>query len=297
MKTLVTGSSGLVGKAFVESCSEKHTNPIKMVRSEPKLSGDSSTHLWKPLEVVKDLPKADAVVHLAGEGILGLWSQAKKERMTESRVESTKNLCKSLIESGSIPKVFVCASGIGIYGSRGDEILTEQSSLEDNLYLSKLAKDWEDACSEIKAAGTRVVNLRISVVLSPMGGALQKMLPAFRLGLGGPLGSGNQWMSWISLEDLVKVIHFSIENESLEGPINVCSPGTVDNNTFTKALGSKLGRPTFFRVPEFVLKTVAGEMARNTFLISNRAEPRVLTESGFEFNHPTLEDYFNTNSL
>ncbi len=297
MKTIVTGSSGLVGKAFVESCLERNLEPIRMVRSESKLSNDTSTHLWKPLEVVKDLPKADAVVHLAGEGIIGLWSQAKKERMTKSRVETTKNLCRSLIESGSLPKVFVCASGIGIYGSRGDEILTEKSSLEDNLFLSQLAKDWEDACSEIKAAGTRVVNLRISVVLSPKGGALQKMLPAFRFGLGGPLGSGKQWMSWISLEDLVNTIHFSIENESLEGPVNVCSPKAVNNNTFTKALGSKLGRPTFFRVPEFVLNTVAGEMAQNTLLISSRAEPQILTESGFKFNHPTLADYFDATPL
>jgi len=297
MKTLVTGSSGLVGQAFVESCENTKTKPVRMMRSETRLTGDENTALWKPLEVSKDLPEAEAVVHLAGEGIIGLWTKAKKERMIESRVETTKILCKSLIESNALPKVLVSASGIGIYGSRGDEILTEESSLSDDLFLSKLAREWEEACQELAMAGTRIVNLRISVVLTPKGGALKSMLPAFRLGLGGPLGSGKQWMSWISLEDLLRTIHFSLENERVRGAVNACSPEAVENSHFTKALGNKLARPTFCRVPEIILKTLGGEIAENILLISNRAKPEILLESGFEFKHPTIESYFDNSSL
>jgi len=296
LKTLVTGSSGLVGQAFLRSCRGTAIEPVRMVRSKDKLTDDDSTTLWQPLETVNDLPKAEAIVHLAGEGIIGPWSKAKKERMIQSRVDTTKALCGSLIKSGSAPKVMVIASGISIYGNRGEEVLNEESSFGD-LFLSTLAQQWEQACEELEQAGTRVVKLRISVVLNKNGGALQKMLPAFKLGLGGPLGKGNQWMSWISLEDLVQIIHFALINEKLEGPVNACSPEPVTNNQFTKALGEKLKRPTIFRVPEFILKRLGGEMAENILLASTRAQPPRLIESGFEFKHKTIENFFENTSL
>jgi uncharacterized protein (TIGR01777 family) len=231
----------------------------------------------------------DAVVHLAGESIAeGRWTEAKRGRIRDSRVQGTRVLADTLARLIHPPKVFLCASAVGFYGSRGDEELDEESPAGSG-FLSDVCREWESACRPAVEAGIRVVNLRLGMVLSTRGGALAKMLPIFRLGLGGRLASGRQYVSWITLDDVVEAIQFVMATDSLEGPVNAVAPGAVTNREFTRVLGRVLRRPAILPAPAFALRCVLGQMAQELLLASTRALPRRLLEAGFAFRDPDLE--------
>lgn len=290
MKILVTGSSGLIGSALVRQLTAGGHYVIRLVRKNPDRSRGDLT--WDPTTGRIEragLEKLDAVVHLAGESILGLWTQAKKDRIYKSRVPATEFLMEALTGLKHRPRVIVSASAIGFYGNRGDQWVNEQSP-PGHGFLANVCIDWEKATELAANAGIRVVNLRIGVVLTPAGGALKVMLPAFRLGLGGPLGNGRQYMSWIELGDLLSAIQFCLERDEVRGPVNAVAPEPVTNREFSRALGRVLRRPAIFPVPGFLLKLVLGDFARESLLASLRVEPAVLRRAGFEFDHPTLPD-------
>ena len=231
----------------------------------------------------------DGVVHLAGENIAdGRWTEAKQRRIRDSRIDGTRLLCERLAQAEDKPSVLVCASAVGFYGDRGDEPLDERSARGSG-FLAEVCEAWEEACQPARDAGIRVVNLRIGVVLSADGGALAKMLPPFRFGLAGKLGNGKQWMSWISLDDLVGAIDHALTHEEIEGPVNAVSPNPVTNAEFTSALGRVLSRPTALTMPAIGARVVFGKLADELLLSSIRAQPRALLASGFRFEHPDLE--------
>lgn len=290
MKILVTGSSGLIGSALVRHLTAGGHYVVRLVRRNPDRSRGDLT--WDPTTGRVEragLEKLDAVVHLAGESIVGLWTEAKKKRIHQSRVQATEFLMEALAGLTHRPRVIVSASAIGYYGNRGEQWVNERSGPGMG-FLPTLCQEWEKATELASNAGIRVVNLRIGIVLSPAGGALKAMLPAFRLGLGGRLGNGRQYMSWIELGDLVSAIQFCIENDAVEGPVNGVAPEPVTNREFTRALGAALNRPTLFPVPGFLLKLLPGGFAREGVLASQRVEPAALRKAGFEFAHPTLPD-------
>lgn len=231
----------------------------------------------------------DAVVHLAGENVAGgRWSAARKQRIANSRGPATRALCDALLRLPEPPRTLVCASAIGIYGDRGDELLTETSARGEG-FLADVAHGWENATNAARDAGVRVVNLRIGMVLDPAGGALGKMLLPFKLGLGGRLGSGRQWISWITRDDLVAAIVFALGCERLAGPALAVSPNPVSNREFTQQLGRALRRPTVLPAPAFVLRLLLGEMADALLLSGQRCAPTALLAAGFEFAQPELE--------
>jgi uncharacterized protein (TIGR01777 family) len=235
----------------------------------------------------------DAVVHLAGDGIAnGRWTQEKKLRIRNSRVQGTRSLCESLLALTPRPKVLICASAVGIYGDRGDEILTEDSTLGEG-FLASVSKEWEEATHIAADAGIRVVHLRLGVVLSPQGGALKKMLLPFKLGLGGALGSGAQWMSWIGLDDVLGIIEHALCTDALYGPYNAVAPEPVTNYHFTKALGRALHRPTAFAVPRFIADIAFGEMAKEALFASARVSSAKVEQSGYQFRCRTIDDALN----
>jgi hypothetical protein len=227
------------------------------------------------------------VIHLAGETIAGRWTAAKKKAIRESRVLGTRHMAAALAGAPSPPRVFICASAIGYYGNRGDELLTEDSPPGQG-FLAEACREWEAATQIAPHAGIRTVNLRLGLVLSPKGGALGKMLTPFKLGLGGKIGSGQQWWSWIHIDDIVGAVHHILHNNSLTGPVNLTAPNPARNAEFTRELASMLRRPAFFHVPEFTLRLAFGEMADETLLSSARAVPARLRATGYEFRFPTL---------
>jgi uncharacterized protein (TIGR01777 family) len=230
----------------------------------------------------------DAVVHLAGEPIAeGRWNEAKKRRILESRVAGTRLLCETLARLSSPPRVLVCASAIGWYGDRGDETLTEDSAPGGG-FLADVCRQWEAAADPARAKSIRVVHLRSGVVLTPAGGALNKMLTPFRMGVGGVVGSGSQWMSWIGLDDEIGAILHALVTESLSGPVNAVAPRPVTNREFTKTLGGVLGRPTVMPMPAFAARLVFGEVADALLLSSQRVQPARLEATGYRFRHPDL---------
>ena len=236
-----------------------------------------------------DLEGFDAVVHLAGENVAARrWTAAQKARIRDSRVVGTRLLAEAIARLERKPAVFACASATGYYGDRGDEILDEDSAVGSD-FLARVTAEWEDATAPAADSGVRAVNLRTSVVLTAGGGMLSKVLPIFKLGLGGKLGSGAQYMSWISLADMVSAIEWTLDSDGLSGPVNVCAPNPVTNSEFTKALASALGRPAMFAVPAFALRIAQGEMA-DIVMVSARAMPVKLADSGFAFRHPRIED-------
>lgn len=290
MKVLVTGATGLVGTALGAALKADGHEVFRLTRSEPKEGNDIT---WNPNS--HDLPKArleglDAVVHLAGENIAGKrWTKAVKEELRKSRVDNTKFLCDTLAQLQQPPKTLICASAIGYYGIRGNEILTE-STTPGTGFLADLCRDWEAACEPARKMGMRVVNLRIGVVLSPKGGALAKMLTPFRMGVGGVIGSGRQYWSWVAIDDVVGAIQFCLTNSHMSGPVNATAPTPVTNTEFTKTLGSVLGRPTIFPMPAFAARLALGEMADDLLLGSARVMPFRLSESNFQFKYPKLDD-------
>ena len=289
MKILISGASGLVGQRLRQRCLTLGYDVSSLVRTP---SANSHEIEWSVTNGIINPAQAegyDAVVHLAGDNIAGArWTEAKKEAIRASRVVGTTALVRSLLGLAHPPGVFICASATGFYGDRGSEPLTEASPPGIG-FLSEISREWEQACQPLKDAGLRVINLRIGIVLSRDGGALAKMLLPFKLGLGGILGSGRQFMSWISLEDLVSVIERCLSDRTLSGPINAVSPGPVTNREFTKALGQAVHRPTICRVPAWVLRLVLGEMADALLLSSTRVIPAKLLDDHFEFRHKTID--------
>ncbi len=231
----------------------------------------------------------DAVVHLAGESIAeGRWTDEKKKRIKDSRVRGTQLLGDALANLSQPPSIFISASATGYYGDRGEELLTEESA-PGNDFLADVCVEWERATDIARKSGLRTVNARFGIILDPHGGALKKMLPPFRMGIGGRLGDGKQWMSWIALADVVEALRFVLTNESVDGPINFVAPNPVRNSEFTKTLGKVLSRPTFFPIPAFGLRLLFGEMADALLLSSQRVEPARLKAAGYEFRFGTLE--------
>jgi len=288
MKILVSGSTGLVGSALVPFLLTGGHQVARLVRSQPTAGGEVP---WDPaagrLEAT-NLEGLDAVVHLAGERITGRWTAAKKARIRSSRVQGTRLLAEALAGLKQPPKTLVCASAIGYYGNRGDEVLREDSPSGAG-FLAEVCREWEAAARPAAEKGIRVVQLRIGVVLSPAGGALARMRTPFKLGLGGRIGNGKQYMSWIAIEDLTGAIHHALTNESLRGPVNAVAPRSVTNLEFTKTLGRVLGRPTLFPLPAFAARLAFGEMADELLLASTRVEPTKLVSSGYRFRAPELE--------
>jgi uncharacterized protein len=286
----VTGSSGLLGSALIASLIADGHGVIRLIRRDPRpgeraLRWDPSTGAITP----GGPALADAVVHLAGESVSeGGWTAAHKQRIRDSRGGATRRLAETLTRMATPPAVLVSASATGYYGHRGDQILTEESGPGTG-YLAEVAREWEAATAVAIARGVRVVTLRIGIVLSPAGGALAKMLFPFRLGLGGALGDGRQWMSWISLEDTIAVIRHALDADTLRGPINTVAPSPVTNAEFARTLARVLWRPAVIPMPAFALRLVLGEMADELLLSSTRAVPARLLAEGFTFHHLTLE--------
>lgn len=286
---LVTGSSGFIGSALVERLRQCGHRVVSLRRGPGRADEDGPT--WAPATGQIRLEAAgplDAVVHLAGENIAQRWSAAAKARIRASRVDATRVLCKALGLLPQRPRVLVCASATGIYGERGDELLDEHSAPGIG-FLAELCQEWEAAAQEARQRGIRVVHLRLGIVLAGKGGALARMVPAFRLGLGARLGTGRQYWSWISLEDLLCAVEFVLQDDRLHGVVNAVSPQPRTNGEFTQALGQVLHRPAFLTVPAFAVNLMFGEMGREALLASARVRPTRLIESGFEFQSPQLE--------
>ncbi len=289
MKVLISGSTGLIGSALISLLTNADHDVIRLVRSR---SAGSEVY-WDPelgcIDAAR-LEGLDAVVHLAGENIgSGRWTRDKKARIFDSRVQGTRLLCESLANLTRPPKVLVCASAIGYYGDRGAEVLNEGSTSGLG-FLAEVCIEWEIATEPVAETEIRVVNLRMGIVLSLEGGPLEKMLPPFKMGVGGILGNGRQYMSWIALGDAVGGIHHALITDSLQGPVNNVAPHSVTNREFTKTLGRVLRRPTLFPLPGFGLRLMFGrEMANELFLSSTRVEPARLMETGYAFQYPELE--------
>ena len=289
MRIAVTGSTGMVGSALTSFLTRKGSTVVRIVRESSRATDNDI--VWNPTERTLDaraLAGLDAVVHLAGEPIAERWSDTKKAAIRRSRVDATSLLAERLAELATPPRVLVSASAIGIYGDRGDEILTEGSALGTD-FLASVGRDWESAADAARAAGIRVVHPRFGIILSASGGALAKMLPPFKLGAGGKLGGGNQWWSWIALQDVLSGISLLLENHTMDGPMNFVSPNPVRNAEFTDTLGNVLSRPTLATVPAFALRLLFGEMADATLLASQRVLPKRLEETGYRFEFPVLE--------
>jgi hypothetical protein len=285
----VTGASGLIGGSLVEELTRMGHRVKPMVR-RPARPGEIS---WDPaggrLDPA-DLEGVDQVVHLAGENVGARWNRARKVRIRDSRVHGTRLLSETIARLKQPPAVLVSASAVGIYGNRGSEPLSEASLTGDpSDFLVSVALEWEAAAEPARVAGVRVVHPRFSVILSPEGGALKKMLHPFRLGLGGRMGPGTQWMSWISIDDAVGVILHALSTDTLRGAVNATAPAPLTNRDFTRTLGRVLGRPTPFALPAAALRLALGEMADSTLLTSARVLPSRLLESGYRFRHPDLE--------
>jgi uncharacterized protein (TIGR01777 family) len=288
MKIAVTGSTGLVGADLVPFLTTGGHFVSRVVRDNPT----GSDILWDPAAGTIDterLEGLDAVVHLAGESIAARrWNAEQKARIRDSRVQGTRFLCESLAKLRQPPRVLVSASAIGFYGNRGDEVLTESSAAGDG-FLPDVCREWEAATRPAEMAGTRVVQVRFGMILSPKGGALAKMLTPFRMGFGGRLGNGHQWMSWIALDDAIGAIYHAIATDTLSGPVNAVAPHPVTNRDFTDNLGRVLWRPTIFPMPAFMARLAFGEIANDLLLGSARVRPVHLLQSSYRFLYANLE--------
>ncbi len=290
MKILVTGSHGLVGSYLVPALTTAGHTVLRLLRSQ--VTSENNEISWDPLAgsiEQNKLENLDAIVHLAGENIAtGRWTAKKKALIHDSRVQGTRFLSKILASLDRKPKVFISASAVGFYGNRGNEVLNEESPSGSG-FLAETCREWEAASESANNAGIRVVFLRFGVILSNKGGALSKMLPPFKLGLGGKIGNGKQYMSWVSIIDVVGAIQHVLNREDIKGPINIVAPQAITNLEFTKALGKVLAKPTVFPMPGLAARLVFGEMAKELLLASTRVESTRLKDSGYTFQHPEIE--------
>ena len=286
-RILISGASGPIGTALLASFAPLETEVVRLVRGVARNAGQVS---WDPLAALSPAAVSgfDAVVHLAGESVVGRWTAERKKAIRDSRVLGTRHLAAALAQAEAKPRVLVCASAVGFYGNRGDELLREESPSGQG-FLPEVCREWEDASRIAGDAGIRTVNIRIGLVLSAKGGALAKMLTPFKLGLGGRIGSGQQWWSWIHVDDIVGGIHHAMQAESLSGPVNLVAPDAVRNADFTKVLASVLRRPAIFPVPKFALRLAFGKQAaEEMFLASQRVRPGKLLAEGYEFRFREL---------
>lgn len=291
MKVLITGATGLVGTELQRSFSDKGYEMLLVTRRSVKKPEDIQWNIESGFsdEDTARIEGVDAVVHLAGESVSGLrWTDEKKRSIRESRVSGTKTLVDALFELESRPKVFVSMSGVDFYGDTGDDAKVETDRAGDT-FLAEVCKAWEAEARRAEDAGIRTVIFRAGMVLSKDGGAIASLLTPFKFGVGGVVGSGKQWMSWIEMDDMIAAINFAIENESLRGAVNAVSPNAVTNEEFTKTLGEVVYRPTLIPLPEFVVNLAMGEMGHTLLLDSRRAIPKRLLDAGFQFKFPDLK--------
>jgi uncharacterized protein (TIGR01777 family) len=285
-RILVSGVSGPIGAALLPSLRTSGCSVVRLVRGTATAIGRIG---WDP--AVPLLPEAvsgfDAVIHLAGESIFGRWTAAKKSKIRNSRVSGTFNLASALARAREKPNVFVCGSAIGYYGNRGDELLSEESAPGAG-FLAQACQEWEEATTPAVQADIRTVHLRTGIVLSPKGGALGAMLLPFKMGLGGRVGDGRQWMSWIDVQDMVGAIHHILKNDLLQGPVNMVAPKPVRNEEFVKTLANVLSRPAILPMPALAVKTLFGEMGEELLLASQKVEPGKLISSGYPFRQREL---------
>ncbi len=292
MRVLITGAGGLIGAALTSRL-ESDGVPVAHLTRQRVLASDPSRIYWHPPSGTLDpaaLEGFRTVVHLAGDNIAsGKWTPDKKKRIYSSRVTGTTLLCRILANLEQKPKTLICASAIGYYGDGGDEQLTEDSGPGQG-FLAEVCTAWEQAAASAVEAGIRVVHLRFGMVLSGRGGALPRMLPVFRLGLGGPLGMGRNWMSWIALEDAVGVMLYAMDARRMKGAVNVVAPNPVQNRDFARALGAALHRPAILPAPAFAIKLLLGEMGRELLLSSSRVTPQRLEQKGFTWRYPDIDE-------
>ncbi len=291
LSVAITGASGLVGSALSSFLTAGGHEVIPMVRDSRQLTNGSV--FWNPTGGVideKGLMRVDAVVHLAGEPLApGRWTDERRRAIKQSRIRGTELIARTLATMRNGPKVLISSSAIGYYGDRGSDVVTESDG-SGRGFLAEVCRAWEGATRPAERAGIRVVHLRAGPILSPDGGPLEQMLLPFKMGVGGRLGSGKQYLSWIDLDDVVGLIHHALYDDSLRGPVNATAPAPVTNSTFTSALGRVLGRPTLIPVPGFALKAVFGDLAKEALLWGQRVIPKKATEAGFEFFYESVED-------
>jgi uncharacterized protein (TIGR01777 family) len=287
-RILVSGASGPIGSALLPFLQAQGFAVTRLVRNS---AAGKDQVVWDPARPVppETVSGFDAVIHLSGETIVGHWTAAKKRRILESRSQGTGHLAEAVAKAAQRPRVFISASAVGYYGNRGDEILREESPSGDG-FTAEICRHWEGATQTAAAAGIRTAQMRIGVVMSADGGALPKMITPFRLGLGGKLGSGRQWWSWVSVDDVAGAIHHVLTHDALQGPVNTVAPNSVTNAEFTSTLASVLRRPAIFPMPAFAVKLLFGEMGEELFLGSQRVEPAKLAASGYQFKHPALKN-------
>ena len=287
MKIAITGASGLIGSALTRSLEQDGHTVQPVVRGE---TGGSNDVRWSVLDQTIEAEKligTDAVIHLAGEPLVGVrGTEEKKRRVLQSRVDGTGLIARTLATVDGGPQILVSASGVGYYGSTSSWV--DETSPQGEGFLAEVCAAWEDAAQPARDAGLRVAHARLAPVLSTAGGALEQMLPVFKFGLGGTVGDGSQYFPWIAIDDAIRALRFLLDHE-VAGPANVVAPNPVTNERFTEALADALGRPAFFRVPKFAVRAALGEMGEQTLLTGQRARPRVLLDAGFEFEFPKIE--------
>jgi hypothetical protein len=298
-RVLVSGSSGLIGSALIPSLKSVGVRVTRLARPSTMQRAINEERIpWNPVQPIS--PEAvsgfDAIIHLAGENIASRWTASKKLRLRESRIPTTASLARALAHAKNKPVIFLSASAIGYYGDRGDEMLTEESSPGTG-FIAELTREWEQASLPAAQAGIRTVQMRIGIVIAASGGALPKMLPAFKLGVGGKLGDGRQWLSWIDLQDVTGAIQHILRSDLIHGPVNLVAPRPVTNVEFSRTLGAVLSRPAVFPVPAFAARLAFGEMADELLLASQRVEPTKLISSGYPFRFPTLKQSLESLNL
>ncbi|HXT62205.1 MAG TPA: TIGR01777 family oxidoreductase [Pyrinomonadaceae bacterium] len=288
MKIAIAGASGLVGAALIPELEAENHDIVRLVRSSPKADEIE----WHPNQDSVDASRLegfDAIINLAGENVAeGRWTEEKKRKIHDSRVHGTHLISEAIVKLTNKPRVFLCASATGIYGDRGDEVLDEQSESGGG-FLAGVCREWEKATEPARNAAVRVVNLRFGPILARVGGMLEKMLTPFKMGLGGKVGSGKQYISWVTIEDAVAAMKLALTDESIRGPVNVVSPKPVTNERFTRVLGEVLSRPTVMAMPAFAARLAFGEMADEMLLVSQRVMPKRLQAAGYQFQYSDLE--------
>jgi uncharacterized protein (TIGR01777 family) len=290
-RILISGASGLVGSVLLPSLKNNGVEVTRLTRGGRENSaGSGPTIPWDPAQPIsaKAVSGFDAVIHLAGESLIGRWTASKKASIRDSRILGTRNLALALANAQERPSVFISASAIGYYGNRGDELLNEESAPGSG-FTADVSREWEAATQPALDAGIRTAHLRTGIVLSTAGGALSKMLLPFKMGVGGRIGDGRQWMSWIDIQDMAGAIHHILKSDLLQGAVNLVAPKPVTNEEFTKTLARVLSRPTIFSVPAFAAKLVFGQMAEELLLASQRVEPTRLITSGYPFRFGDLQ--------